>query len=150
MRRAPAAVVTASHLNHMHVFPTRTSSVPSSLSLRPCLQTSPSAARTFVWARHTNQTCEWIMSRLTWALARCWPACFECFCQLKDNLRDWKIQQWSVSHTRIREGKLQHSHYWNTTQAACTHTPLQSMHRKHTISTRKCNKAMMHVQGAEL
>jgi len=45
------------------------------------------------WARHTNQTYyQWIISRLTWALVRCWPAYFECFYQLKDNLRDWEIQ----------------------------------------------------------
>lgn len=41
----------------------------------------------------------WVTSRLTWALVRCWPAYFECFYQLKDNLTDWKIHQPNVSYS---------------------------------------------------
>lgn len=40
----------------------------------------------------------WVTSRLTWALVRCWPAYFECFYQLKDNLTDWKIHQSNISY----------------------------------------------------
>lgn len=52
------------------------------------------------WARHKKQCIRpWVTSRLTWALVRCWPAYFECFYQLKDNLTDWKINQPNISYS---------------------------------------------------
>lgn len=76
---------------------------------------------------------------------RCWPACFECFCQLKDNLRDCKIYQWNISHKKFKEKKHTSTTWTQHNQPALT-LPLQ-MHAEIKISTRKCNKAMMHVQG---
>lgn len=55
----------------------------------------------YCWNGHNKKECIclWVVSCLTWALVHCWPAYFECFYQLKDNLTDWKVHQPNISYS---------------------------------------------------